>query len=145
MLELQGVRKTFHPGTANEIRSLQGVDLSVEDGSMVMVIGTNGSGKSTLLNAIAGTFEIDNGSIRIDSQVVTGWPEYRRARYIGRVFQNPFSGTARPTSPSLRISPSPPNAACRVALDGRCPASCARKCARPSPASIWAWRTASTI
>jgi len=100
MLELGGIRKTFHAGTPNEVRSLAGVDLSVEEGSFVIVIGTNGSGKSTLLNAVAGTFFVDQGSIRLDGADVTRWPEHRRARSVGRVFQNPFSGTA----PGLSIA-----------------------------------------
>jgi len=94
MLEVRGISKTFHPGTPNEVRALQHVDLSIEDGSFVVVIGTNGSGKSTLLNAVAGTFIVDTGSIRLAGHDVTHWPEHRRARLIGRVFQNPFSGTA---------------------------------------------------
>ena len=100
MLETKRILKTFNAGTPNEVRSLQGVDLTIEDGSFVIVIGTNGSGKSTLLNAIAGTFLVDSGSIHIEGQDVTRWPEHRRARFIGRVFQNPFSGTA----PNLSIA-----------------------------------------
>jgi putative ABC transport system ATP-binding protein len=94
MLEIAGVTKTFHAGTPNEVRALRGIDLSIDEGSFVVVIGTNGSGKSTLLSAVAGTFFVDSGSIRIAGQDVTRWPEHRRARFIGRVFQNPFSGTA---------------------------------------------------
>jgi putative tryptophan/tyrosine transport system ATP-binding protein len=94
MLEIRGIHKTFNPGTANEVRSLQGVDLTIEEGSFVVVIGTNGSGKSTLLNAVAGTFMVDRGSLEIAGQDITRWPEFRRAKLIGRVFQNPFSGTA---------------------------------------------------
>lgn len=94
MLELVGVAKTFHAGTPNEVRALRGVDLTIEPHSFVIVIGTNGSGKSTLLNAVAGTFLVDAGRVRIGGQDVTHWPEHRRARLIGRVFQNPFSGTA---------------------------------------------------
>jgi putative ABC transport system ATP-binding protein len=94
MLEVRGIRKTFHPGTPNEVRALQGVDLTIEEGSFVIVIGTNGSGKSTLLNAVAGTFFVDAGQIRLAGRNVTRWAEYRRAALIGRVFQNPFSGTA---------------------------------------------------
>src|SRR5690348_3910680 len=100
MLELKGVRKTFNAGTMNEVRSLQGVDLQIEDGSFVIVVGTNGSGKSTLLNAIAGTFFVDEGSIQLGTSNVTRWPEHQRAKLIGRVFQNPFSGTA----PNLSIA-----------------------------------------
>ena len=99
MLELRGVTKTFHEGTPNEVRSLRGIDLQLEAGSWVIIIGTNGSGKSTLLNAVAGTFPVDAGSIRVAGHDVTGWAEHARARYIGRVFQNPFSGT----SPGLTI------------------------------------------
>lgn len=94
MLSLSGIRKTFNPGTVNEVRALQGVDLTIEPGSFVIVLGMNGSGKSTLLNAVAGSFFVDEGSIRIAGQDVTKWPEHKRARLIGRVFQNPFSGTA---------------------------------------------------
>ncbi|HWD00662.1 MAG TPA: ATP-binding cassette domain-containing protein [Candidatus Sulfopaludibacter sp.] len=100
MLEIQAVRKTFHAGTPNEVRALQGVDLTLEEGSFTVVIGTNGSGKSTLLNAVAGTFIVDEGRLRIGGADVTGWPEYRRASLVGRVFQNPFSGTA----PGLSIA-----------------------------------------
>jgi putative tryptophan/tyrosine transport system ATP-binding protein len=100
VLETKRISKTFNAGTPNEVRSLQGVDLTIEDGSFVIVIGTNGSGKSTLLNAIAGTFLVDSGSIHIEGEDVTRWPEHRRARFIGRVFQNPFSGTA----PNLSIA-----------------------------------------
>lgn len=94
MLELQGLRQTFNPGTVNEVRALQGVDLTLDEGSFVVVLGTNGSGKSTLLNAVAGSFFLDEGRIRLDGHDVTRWPEHRRASLIGRVFQNPFSGTA---------------------------------------------------
>lgn len=94
MLEVKGIAKTFHAGTPDEVRALAGVDLSVEDGAFAVVIGTNGSGKSTLLNAVAGSFPVDDGSIRIGGEEVTSWPEHRRARLVGRVFQNPFSGTA---------------------------------------------------
>jgi putative ABC transport system ATP-binding protein len=94
MLEIRAVSKTFNPGTANELRALQAINLTVNDGSFVVIIGTNGSGKSTLLNAIAGSFFTDSGSISLADTTITRWPEYRRAKLIGRVFQNPFSGTA---------------------------------------------------
>ncbi len=94
MLELEHISKTFHAGTPNEVQALKKVSLSVDDESFVVVIGTNGSGKSTLLNAVAGTFFPDEGSIRLAGHEVTAWPEFKRARLIGRVFQNPFSGTA---------------------------------------------------
>ena len=100
MLEIHGIHKTFFAGTPNEVRSLQGIDLTIEEGSFVIVIGTNGSGKTTLLNAVAGTFVVDRGTIQLAGGDVTGWPEHRRASLIGRVFQNPFSGTA----PNLTIA-----------------------------------------
>src|SRR5262245_43783720 len=100
MLEVRGIRKTFFANTPNEVRSLQGIDLTIDEGSFVIVIGTNGSGKTTLLNAVAGTFFVDFGKIRLVGQDVTAWPEHRRASLIGRVFQNPFSGTA----PNLSIA-----------------------------------------
>src|SRR5262245_30747134 len=100
MLELRKVFKTFSAGTPNEVRALRGVDLTIEQGSFVNVIGTNGSGKSTLLNAVAGGFFVDGGTIALDGTDITHWPEHRRASLIGRVFQNPFSGTA----PSMSIA-----------------------------------------
>jgi putative ABC transport system ATP-binding protein len=93
-LELSGLQHTFFPGTPSEQRALQDVELSVEPGEFVVVLGINGSGKSTLLNAIAGTVSLDRGLVRIAGEDVTRWPEHRRAALVGRVFQNPFSGTA---------------------------------------------------
>jgi putative ABC transport system ATP-binding protein len=100
MLEIRNAWKTFHAGTPNEVRALQGVDVTLEDGSFTIVIGTNGSGKSTLLNSVAGSFYLDRGQLRIGGTDVTRWPEHRRASLIGRVFQDPFSGTA----PDLSIA-----------------------------------------
>jgi putative ABC transport system ATP-binding protein len=94
MLETRNLAKTFNPQTANEVRALNGVDLAVEEGSWVVVVGTNGSGKSSLLNAIAGTFFVDAGEIFLDGKDLTSKGEHERAKFIGRVFQNPFSGTA---------------------------------------------------
>ena len=94
MLEISGVKKTFFPNTPNEVRALQGIDLEIEDGTFVAIIGTNGSGKSTLLNAVAGTFTPDAGAITLAGRDITRWEEHRRASLIGRVFQNPFAGTA---------------------------------------------------
>jgi putative tryptophan/tyrosine transport system ATP-binding protein len=94
MLEISNLYKTFNAGTVNEVNALQDVSLSVEDGCFVCVLGTNGSGKSTLLNAIAGNYLTDSGTIILNGQNITKWPEYKRACHIGRVFQNPFSGTA---------------------------------------------------
>jgi putative ABC transport system ATP-binding protein len=94
MLEVGNISKRFNPGTLNEVRALQNVDFVLEEGSFVIIIGTNGSGKSTLLNAVAGTFFVDSGTIHLAGRKITQWPEHRRAEFIGRVFQNPFSGTA---------------------------------------------------
>lgn len=94
MLTIQNLRKTFNPGTVNEVRALRGVNLVIEPGQFVVVLGMNGSGKSTLLNAVAGSFFPNNGSIRIDEHDVTRWPEHKRARLVGRVFQDPLGGTA---------------------------------------------------
>ena len=94
MLDLIRVTKTFHPGTVNEKRALTGVNLHLNDGDFVTVIGGNGAGKSTTLNAIAGTFPIDGGPILIDGVDISRLPEHKRAKYIGRVFQDPRMGTA---------------------------------------------------
>ena len=94
MIRICQLDKTFFPGTPNAVHALRGVDLDIPEGCFAAIIGTNGSGKSTLLNAVAGTFAIDAGSVWIDDLDITRWPEYRRAKWIGRVFQNPFAGTA---------------------------------------------------
>ena len=94
MLELKNVTKTFFAGTANEKKALRGVSFTLEDGDFCTVIGSNGAGKSTTLNAIAGAFPIDSGSILIDGVDVSRMPEYKRAAFIGRVFQDPMRGTA---------------------------------------------------
>ena len=94
MLELKGIVKAFHKGTVNEKIALRGIDLRLEDGDFVTVIGGNGAGKSTLLNSIAGVFSVDEGSLHINDVDVTHMAEYKRAKYIGRVFQDPMLGTA---------------------------------------------------
>ena len=94
MLELKNIYKTFNPGTINEKVALNGVSLSLNDGDFVTVIGGNGAGKSTLLNAVAGAWFVDEGNILIDGNDVTRLPEYKRAIYLGRVFQDPMTGTA---------------------------------------------------
>ena len=94
MLKLVNVTKTFGVGTPNEKTALKGVNFSMAPADFVTVIGGNGAGKSTLLNAIAGIFQIDTGSIEIDGVDVTNLPEYKRAQYIGRIFQDPRMGTA---------------------------------------------------
>lgn len=94
MLDVKEIRKTFNKGTINEKRALQGLSLHLNDGDFVTVIGGNGAGKSTMLNAIAGLWPVDSGSITIDGVDVTKQPEHKRAKYIGRVFQDPMMGTA---------------------------------------------------
>ena len=99
MLDIHHISKTFNPGTINEKRALQGLELHLNEGDFVTVIGGNGAGKSTMLNAVAGVWPVDEGSILIDGTDVTGLPEFRRAPYIGRVFQDPMMGTA----PNMQI------------------------------------------
>ena len=94
MLEVKNVYKTFNEGTVNEKKALQGINLTLEDGDFVTVIGGNGAGKSTLLNMIAGVYPVDEGNIVIDGHDVTKYPEHKRAKFIGRVFQDPRMGTA---------------------------------------------------
>ena len=93
MLKLHNIPKTFNLGTINEKVALNGVNLTLNEGDFVTVIGGNGAGKSTMLNAIAGVWPIDEGAILIDGIDVTGLPEHKRAQYLGRVFQDPMTGT----------------------------------------------------
>ncbi len=93
-LEIRGLAHTFNRGSRYETTALGGVDLTLEPGAFVVVLGSNGSGKSTLLNAIAGSLRTEAGRISVDGTDITGWPAYRRARLIARVFQDPFAGTA---------------------------------------------------
>ena len=94
MLELKNIYKTFNPGTINEKVALNGLNLTLNEGDFVTVIGGNGAGKSTMLNAVAGTWMVDEGQIIIDGKDVTKVPEHKRAAYLGRVFQDPMMGTA---------------------------------------------------
>ena len=94
MLNIHHIAKTFNPGTITEKKALLDVDLHLREGDFVTVIGGNGAGKSTMLNAVAGVFPVDSGSIEIGGQDVTSLPEYRRAKFLGRVFQDPMVGTA---------------------------------------------------
>ena len=94
MLDIQAIHKTFNAGTVNEKAALRGVSLHLDEGDFVTVIGGNGAGKSTLLNTVAGTYFPDEGSITIGGVDVTRLPEHKRAKYIGRVFQDPMTGTA---------------------------------------------------
>ena len=99
MLEIKEIWKTFNAGTVNEKQALRGVSLTLNDGDFCTVIGGNGAGKSTMLNAIAGVWSVDSGNIIIDGENVTRLPEFKRAKFIGRVFQAPMMGTA----PTMQI------------------------------------------
>ncbi|HJB07838.1 MAG TPA: ATP-binding cassette domain-containing protein [Candidatus Enterocloster faecavium] len=94
MLEIKHISKTFNPGTVNEKQALRDLSLTLKNGDFVTVIGGNGAGKSTLLNAIAGVWLVDEGQILIDGKDVTKLPEFKRAAFLGRVFQDPMNGTA---------------------------------------------------
>lgn len=99
MLKLTGISKTFNPGTANEKRALDHIDLSVTKGDFITIIGSNGAGKSTLFNAVCGSFIADEGKVELDGEDVTFLAEHQRSRYIGHLFQDPMRGTA----PSMTI------------------------------------------
>lgn len=94
MLEIKNVSKTFYPGTVNERIALNDVSLTLNDGDFVTVIGGNGAGKSTLLNVVSGTIPVDEGQVVIDGVDITNYPEHKRAKFLGRVFQDPMTGTA---------------------------------------------------
>ena len=94
MLKIENVTKTFNPGTVNEKVALKNLNLHLQEGDFVTVIGGNGAGKSTMLNAVAGVWGVDSGTITIGGNNVTNLPEYKRAKFIGRVFQDPMMGTA---------------------------------------------------
>lgn len=94
MLKLEKITKTFNPGTINQKIALNGLSLVLEDGDFVTVIGGNGAGKSTMLNAVSGVWNLDSGRIYVDDIDMTNMPEYKRAKYLGRVFQDPMMGTA---------------------------------------------------
>jgi len=94
MLKIENVRKVFNEGTVNEKVALNGLNLELKPGDFVTVIGGNGAGKSTMLNSVAGVYTVDEGRILIDGVDVTKLPEYKRAKFIGRVFQDPMMGTA---------------------------------------------------
>lgn len=99
MLELKGIYKTFNAGTVNEKRAIDNLNLTLENGDFVTIIGGNGAGKSTTLNLIAGVFPVDAGTINLNGFNLTHLPEHKRAKYLGRVFQDPMMGTA----PSMQI------------------------------------------
>ncbi len=93
-LKLQSITRRFNPGTVNEKTAVNGLDLKARPGEFITVIGSNGAGKSTMLNLVAGVYPVDEGKIYFDDLDVTGYPEHKRARYVGRIFQNPLMGTA---------------------------------------------------
>ena len=99
MLKLNHIKKTFNPGTVNEKRALNDLSLHLAPGDFVTVLGSNGAGKSTMFNAIAGTFQLDSGSVILDGRDITSLPDYKRSKFIGRMFQDPLKGTA----PSMTI------------------------------------------
>ena len=99
MLQINHISKTLNPGTVNEKKALNGIDLHLENGDFVTILGSNGAGKSTLFGAIAGSFVVDEGSIRLDGENITNLPDYKRSKFIGRLFQDPLKGTA----PSMTI------------------------------------------
>ena len=94
MLKLENIHKTFAPGTPNEKRALNGLNLYLAPGDFVTILGSNGAGKSTMFNAIAGTFRPDSGTVTLDGKDITGLPDYKRSKFIGRMFQDPLKGTA---------------------------------------------------
>ena len=94
MLELKNIHKTFNPGTVNAKKALSGLDLTLNEGDFVTVIGGNGAGKSTMMNVISGSISVDEGQILLDGKDITRLPEHKRAQYLGRVFQDPMMGTA---------------------------------------------------
>ena len=94
MLQLKGIYKTFNAGTVNEKRAIDNLNLTLEDGDFVTIIGGNGAGKSTTLNLIAGVYPVDAGMIHLNGYDLTNLPEHKRARFLGRVFQDPMMGTA---------------------------------------------------
>lgn len=94
MLEIRNIHKTFNPGTINEKAALRGINWTLNDGDFVTIIGGNGAGKSTLLNMLSGVYYVDEGQILVDGEDITNLPEHKRAKYFGRVFQYPMTGTA---------------------------------------------------
>ena len=94
MLKISNISKTFNPGTVNEKTALRDLSLHLEGGDFVTILGSNGAGKSTLFNAIAGSFVVDSGAIHLDGANITNLPDYKRSKFIGRLFQDPLKGTA---------------------------------------------------
>ena len=140
MLEIKEIWKTFNAGTVNEKQALRGVSLTLKDGDFCTVIGGNGAGKSTMLNAVAGTFSVDSGAIVIDGVDVTRLPEHKRAKFIGRVFQDPMMGTA-PTMQIRKIWRWRPAGASPAAWAGASPRRSGRTTGSCCGTWGWIWRT----
>ena len=140
MLELKGLYKTFNAGTVNEKVAINGLDLSLQNGDFVTVIGGNGAGKSTMLNLIAGVFPVDEGIIRLGGYNLTNLPEHKRARFLGRVFQDPMMGTAATMGieENLALAYRRGNGAAWVRASRTKSASCTAKSWRPWD---WGWKT----
>lgn len=141
MLKIENIRKVFNPGTINEKVALDGVNLTLEEGEFVTVIGGNGAGKSTTLNAVAGVWPVDSGKIYIGGEDVTKLSEHRRAQYLGRVFQDPMTGTAT----TMSIEENMAIAARRGNpgdCDGELPKRNARNTAKCFPPCILDWKIA---
>ncbi len=122
MLKIENISKTFYPGTVNAKTALDGLYLHLNEGDFVTIIGSNGAGKSTLFNAIAGVFYVDDGDITLGGEDITFTPEYKRSKYIGRLFQDPIKGTA----PGMTIEENMALAYLRTAK-GTSPFSCITK------------------
>ena len=131
VIKLEKIKKSYILGN-QEIMILKGLDLNVKEGEFVAIMGESGGGKSTLLNAVAGTFFVDEGTIRLADKNITRWPEHKRARLVGRVFQDPFSGTA----PSMTIAENLAMAARRGLRRGLLPALTSTK-KNALPYSSW--------
>jgi putative ABC transport system ATP-binding protein len=104
MIAIEGIAKCFHRGSINEVLAIDGIDLTIDTGEFITVIGSNGAGKSSLLNCLAGTYPLDAGRLIMDGTDITNWPEHRRAKFIGRVFQNPLLGTCTNGSIAQNLS-----------------------------------------
>ncbi len=140
MLELIGLYKTFNPGTVNEKRAINGLNLTLEDGDFVTIIGGNGAGKSTTLNLIAGAIPADQGTIRLDGVDLTRLPEHKRAKYLGRVFQDPMMGTAATMGIEENLA-RPAAGASPGACGGASPTRNGSSSGKSWPLWTWDWKT----
>lgn len=141
MLKIENIRKVFNPGTINEKVALDGVNLTLEEGEFVTVIGGNGAGKSTTLNAVAGVWPVDSGKIYIGGEDVTKLSEHRRAQYLGRVFQDPMT-VRLPQCPLRKIWQLQQDVENPGDCDGELPKRNARNTAKCFPPCILDWKIA---